>query len=134
MIPKKSKILYKEISEEFNISENLVDSLVDFYYKELKNKLINLEYPRINVEGLGQFVVRNRLVSNSIPKYNKMLENHDTSTFKAYYNKKAIEERIELLKKIEKQLKSESERKTIFNKNKYEKYTQNNLGEQETDS
>jgi ribosomal protein L18E len=63
-----------------------------------------------------------------------MLENHDTSTFKAYYNKKAIEERIELLKKIEKQLKSESERKTIFNKNKYEKYTQNNLGEQETDS
>ena len=35
MIPKKSKLLYKDVSEEMNVSENLVDTLIDFYYKEL---------------------------------------------------------------------------------------------------
>ena len=134
MIPKKSKLLYKDVSEEMNVSENLVDSLIDFYYKELKNTLTNLEHPTINVEGLGQFVIRKNLVTKSIPKYNKMLENHDTSTFRAYYNKKAIEERVQLLEKMSDMINQDSLRKEIFNQNKNEKYTQNNLGEQKTDS
>lgn len=134
MIPKKSKLLYKDVSEEMNVSENLVDTLIDFYYKELKNTLTNLQHPTINVEGLGQFVIRKNLVTKSIPKYNKMLENHDTSTFKAYYNKKAIEERVQLLEKMNEMINQDSLRKEIFNQNKNEKYTQNNLGEQKTDS
>ncbi len=134
MIPKKSKLLYKDVSEEMNVSENLVDSLIDFYYKELKNTLTNLQHPTINVEGLGQFVIRKNLVTKSIPKYNKMLENHDTSTFRAYYNKKAIEERVQLLEKMSEMINQDSLRKEIFNQNKNEKYTQNNLGEQKTDS
>lgn len=134
MIPKKSKLLYKDVSEEMNVSENLVDTLIDFYYKELKNTLTNLQHPTINVEGLGQFVIRKNLVTKSIPKYNKMLENHDTSTFKAYYNKKAIEERVQLLERMNEMINQDSLRKEIFNQNKNEKYTQNNLGEQKTDS
>ena len=134
MIPKKSKLLYKDVSEEMNVSENLVDSLIDFYYKELKNTLTNLQHPTINVEGLGQFVIKKNLVTKSIPKYNKMLENHDTSTFRAYYNKKAIEERVQLLEKMSEMINQDSLRKEIFNQNKNEKYTQNNLGEQKTDS
>lgn len=129
MIPKKSKLLYKDVSEEMNVSENLVDALIDFYYRELKNTLTNLQHPTINVEGLGQFVIRKNLVTKSIPKYNKMLENHDTSTFKAYYNKKAIEERVQLLEKMNEMMNQDSLRKEIFNQNKNEKYTQNNLGE-----
>ena len=129
MIPKKSKLLYKDVSEEMNVSENLVDALIDFYYRELKNTLTNLQNPTINVEGLGQFVIRKNLVTKSIPKYNKMLENHDTSTFKAYYNKKAIEERVQLLEKMNEMMNQDSLRKEIFNQNKNEKYTQNNLGE-----
>ena len=129
MIPKKSKLLYKDVSEEMNVSENLVDTLIDFYYRELKNTLTNLQNPTINVEGLGQFVIRKNLVTKSIPKYNKMLENHDTSTFKAYYNKKAIEERVQLLEKMNEMMNQDSLRKEIFNQNKNEKYTQNNLGE-----
>jgi nucleoid DNA-binding protein len=134
MIPKKSKLLYKDVSEEMNVSENLVDALIDFYYKELKNTLTNLQHPIINVEGLGQFVIKKNLVTKSIPKYNKMLENHDTSTFKAYYNKKAIEERVQLLEKMNEMINQDSLRKEIFNQNKNEKYTQNNLDQPETDS
>ena len=37
MIPKKSKLLYKDVSEEMNVSENLVDTLIDFYYKSYAN-------------------------------------------------------------------------------------------------
>lgn len=134
MIPKKSKLLYKEVSEEANVSESLVDSLIDFYYKELKNTLTNLTHPRINVEGLGHFVIRKNLVTKSIPKYYKMLENHDTSTFKAYYNKKAIEERVKLLEQMQTLINLDSEKKEIFNQNKNEKYTQTNLAKPERDT
>lgn len=134
MIPKKSKLLYKDVCEEMNVSEHLVDSLIDFYYKELKNTLTNLKHPRINVEGLGQFIIRKNLVIKSIPKYNKMLENHDTSTFRAYYNKKAIEERVQLLEKMSEMIYQDSLRKELFNQSKNEKYTKPNLEQPETDS
>lgn len=134
MIPKKSKLLYKDVCEEMNVSEHLVDSLIDFYYKELKNTLTNLKHPRINVEGLGQFIIRKNLVIKSIPKYNKMLENHDTSTFRAYYNKKAIEERVQLLEKMSEMIYQDSLKKELFNQSKNEKYTKTNLEQPETDS
>ena len=38
MIPKKANSLYKEITEEFNVSENLVESLIEDYYKTLRKK------------------------------------------------------------------------------------------------
>jgi hypothetical protein len=63
-----------------------------------------------------------------------MLENHDTSTFKAYYNKKAIEERVQLLKKMQDLITKDSHRKKIFNQNKHEKYTQINLAKPERDT
>ena len=91
MIPKKSNKLYKEIAEDLEVSETLVGELIEFYYNEIRQLLSNLVCPRINVEGLGQFVIKPKLVRNAIPRYTKSLENHDTSTFAAYYNKKGIE-------------------------------------------
>lgn len=73
MIPKKSNELYKELAEEMSISVELVEDLIQDYYKNLRNKLTNLTNPRINVEGLGQFVARPGLVIKSIERYKKAL-------------------------------------------------------------
>jgi 4-alpha-glucanotransferase len=134
MIPKKSNKLYKEVAEDLEVSETLVGELVEFYYNEIRQLLSNLVCPRINVEGLGQFVIKPKLVRNAIPRYTKSLENHDTSTFAAYYNKKGIETKLELLILLEQKITEQELKKTNFKITKNESSIKSNLGEQEGDS
>ena len=94
---KKARLLYEEISEEKDLSKDLVESLVDFYYKNVRTLLSELYHPRINITGLGIFTARENAVKKAIPRFEKYLKNHDTSTYSAYYNKKMLEEKVEFL-------------------------------------
>ena len=119
---------YAKTGQELDISNILVEELVEFYYNEVRQLLSNLVFPRINVEGLGQFVVRPKLVRNAIPRYTKILQSHDTSTFAAYYNKKSLETKLELLILLEQKITEQELKKTNFKKTKYESSTENTLG------
>ena len=131
MKPKKSSELYKQVSEDLNIDQDLVESLIEFYYKDVRKLLTNLSYPRINIDGLGHFVARHGIVNKAIDRISKGLENHDTSTFKAYHNKKAMEIKLNLLESLKKKIDVEFTRKIEFLKTKNnESSTQSNLGEQ----
>lgn len=134
MIPKKSSILYKELAEEINVPLELVEDLIQTYYKTLRNELTNLTQPRINVDGLGQFVARQALISKSIERYKNVLDSHDTSTFRAYYNKKMLEEKVEKLEALDIKIKAQNQKKQNFINKKNESSTQSNLGKQDTDS
>jgi fructose-specific phosphotransferase system component IIB len=129
MIPKKSSSLYKDVAESLNYSESLVEDIIEFYYTELRKTLSNLTHPRINVEGLGHFVAKTGLVRKSIPKYTNILKNHDTSTYGAYFNKKMIETKLELLIQLEHKILLQEIKKDEFKKTKHESSSENNLGE-----
>jgi hypothetical protein len=131
MIPKKANSLYKEMTKEFDISEDLVESLIETYYKTLRKKMSNLSDLRINVDGLGHFVLKIQKVKKAIPHYEKVLENHDTSTFGAYHNKKSVEEKLELLNNIHSKVEKELLKRKTF---KDEKHIKINLAEPKTDS
>ena len=131
MIPKKASSLYKEMTKEFDVSEELVESLIEFYYKTLRKKMSSLSDLRINVDGLGHFVIKMQKVKKAIPHYEKVLKNHDTSTFGAYHNKKSVEDKLELLIKIHEKVDEELAKRKKF---KDEKYSKINLAEQKTDS
>jgi hypothetical protein len=131
MIPKKASSLYKEIKEQFDVSEDLVESLIEDYYKTLRKKMSSLSDLRLNVDGLGQFVIKMQKVKKAIPHYEKVLENHDTSTFGAYHNKKNVEEKLELLNKIHVKVEEELLKRKTF---KNEKYSKTDMAEPETDS
>jgi len=127
MIPKKSNDLYKELAEELNISAELIEDLIQSFYKSLRNKITSLSHPRINIEGLGQFVAKPGLVRKSIDRYTKALSSHDTSTFKAYYNKKMLEDKVEALEKLSLKLNEVELKKQEFKKDKYEKQSQTDM-------
>jgi 4-alpha-glucanotransferase len=134
MIPKKSSALYKELAEELNCPLELVEDLIQYYYKEIRNNLTNLTHPRLNVEGLGQFVARPGLVKKSIQRYKKALDSHDTSTFSAYYNKKMLEDKVECLENLDKKLNLAELEKENFKKEKNEKQLKGDLEKPETDN
>ena len=114
MKPKKANSLYQEIAEGQDISKHLVENIVEFYYKNARTLLTELHHPRINITGLGVFVARKKSINNAIPKFEKYLSNHDTSTYSAYYNKKLLEEKIESLHSIKDQIEEEKKRKEEF--------------------
>ena len=118
MNPKKVKKIYEAVAEDLNLNKDLVEDLVEFYYKDVRKLLTNLEYPRINVDGLGQFVAKPKAVSGSIEKITKSLDDHDTSTFKAYHNKKAMEVKLDLLTKLHSKILDQESKKQEFLKTK----------------
>jgi len=119
MNPRKAKRIYEIVSEDLNIKKDLVEDLVEFYYKDVRKSLTNLDYPRINVDGLGHFVAKPRIVSGSIEKITKSLDAHDTSTFKAYHNKKAMEIKLDLLIKLHSKILDQENKRQEFLKTKY---------------
>jgi nucleoid DNA-binding protein len=129
MIPKKANKLYKQLAEDLNIEEDLVDKFIEHYYKEIRSALVNLKYPRINVDGLGHFAIRPGLVNAHIPKFTKDLLAHDTTTFTAYHTKKGLELKLNQLITLEEKIKVEEKRKEEFKKTKNESSIKNNLGE-----
>ena len=126
MIPKKVNSLYKELTKEFDVTESFVEILVQNYYKELRKKLSGLTDLRINVDGLGHFVIKIQKVKKSIPHYEKVLKNHDVSTFGAYHSKKNAQDKLDLLILINEKAEEELKKRKNF---KDEKYIKTNLGE-----
>ena len=127
MIPKKYNILYKPVAEELNISETLVEDVISFYYKEVRFHLSSLSHPRINVDGLGQFVAKSFFIEKTIPRLTNKLMIHDTSTFNAYFSKKQSELKLESLIALKLKIDEEFNRKIEFKKIKNEGFIKNNL-------
>lgn len=129
MIPKKPNILYKDIAEENDLSENLVDALIGFYYKEVRKELSGLTHTRINIDGLGQFVVKARTVDALILKCERIIAKTDDYKFSSYFNKKRLEGKLEELRAIKVKLDADKEKKQTFLKDKHDRKANNNLEE-----
>ena len=134
MIPKKATKLYTQVADELGVNATLVEDLIECFYKDVRQNLTSLTHPRLNVEGLGHFVVKPGTVRKAIPRYQKSLENHDTSTFGAYYNKKMIEGKLEALIDIEKKISQQEDKKEQFKQKRNEDKSQRDMEEPETDS
>jgi nucleoid DNA-binding protein len=129
MIPKKPKLLYKQVAEEMNISEVLVDNFMTFYYKEIRKNLSELNYTKINIDGLGVMAIKPRTVDGLINKYKSKIERLTTDTISNYHFKKRLEDRVELLLKTKEMLEFDKQVKEDFLKNKQDGKTREDLGE-----
>lgn len=121
MIPVKPKILFKQIAEEEDISQQLIDDLVTHYYRTIRVLLSELKYTRINVDGIGQFVVKPKAVQKLIEKHNRNLANLDGYSIASYHNKIRLESRLEELNNVSLLIQQEKESKEQFKNTKHAK-------------
>ena len=129
MIPKKPIILYKQVAEDLNQSESLVDTFMTFYYKEVRKLLSDLSYTKINIDGLGQLVVKERTIDGLINKYNTRVNKTTTNTFSNYFDKKNLEVKLEKMNRIKVVLQQEKQLKERFLKDKADGKTGKDLEE-----
>lgn len=104
MIPKKPEVIIKEIAEQYDIPISTVDDIISFYYKSIRKKLSSLEDLRINLPGLGHFVIKKVSVDNMTKKYANMINKYNSETFSNYHNKKLAEAKLEKLTKARKKI------------------------------
>lgn len=88
MTPKKPQIIIKQIAEELDLPESMVDEIISFYYKEIRKNLSNLENIKLNLLGLGDFIVHKKSVDRLASKYEILKKRYNTDTFGNYHNLK----------------------------------------------
>lgn len=134
MIPKKPKEIIKQVAEELDIPQSMVDDVITFYYKTLRKKLSNLEDLKFNNPGLGHFLIRNTGVAKTIKKYELMRSGMGDATFSNYHNRKLIEARLDKLYTINKKIKEFMEVKKNFKDLRYGKQSEGYLEKPKTNS
>jgi nucleoid DNA-binding protein len=105
--PKKHKDFKEGIAEEVGVHPQVVDDFISFYYSKLRKKLSTLEYPRINVDGLGTFYLRKTKLENSIKKNKSTLGNLAKRTYNGYAQSESIQNNIEQMSKALEQMEAD---------------------------
>lgn len=126
MKPTKSKDLIKKTAAQLNLSEDVVRTVVDFYYSVVIKKIELLEEPSLFLHGLGTLKISRKKLQKSIEGLKKILDSNDQKDFKKVvkYNlsKSILEEKENALVKC-----------NNYYKKIYEKRNKN-LEKQRTDS
>jgi len=79
---RKAKDLIPDVAKELGKNAEEVNDVVDFYYKELRNKLESLKHPRVFVRELGVFYLSKKKLEESIEKLSVIVEKATPETFK----------------------------------------------------
>ena len=126
MQPKKPHLIISQVAEELNLPQSLVDDLISFYYKEVRKNLSSLEHPKVNLPGLGDFIILKRSVDRLTYKYTNLSKEYNTDTFKNYHNLKIAESKLERLGHAAKNIEQFAEKKKAFRDGRK---TKNNMEE-----
>ena len=118
MNPKKHKEFKRNIAEEVGVHQSVVDDFIAFYYAKLRKHLSNLQYPRIQVDGLGTFILRKSKLDKAIKKNKSMLGNIAKRTYNGFAKSEDIQLNIDNMEKAREQIEKSIIDKKNFKNNK----------------
>lgn len=134
MIPKKAKTLYKETAEDLNLSSDLVEDWVEFFYKDVRKKIANMEEIRYDLPNLGHLSIRKKIVLSKIIDNEKKISTLRQDTFDQYHKLQALKEQSEKLKHVKNLLDIESKKREEFKIKKHEIQLKGSLEKPKTDN
>lgn len=79
---------------------NLVQDITAFYWLKLRKSLSDLEYPIINIEGLGHLTIRPIKLNNLTIEYKQILKHINPKYFQNFHRMKDLEIKVEKLDKM----------------------------------
>lgn len=101
MVPRKVKSLYQPAAEVTGVEATLVESIVSFYWSEVKKAMIEGHAHNIMLHNLGTFTARPDKVQGLIDKYNRNLLYIQPTTFQRCHVIQEIKKRKETLERIQ---------------------------------
>ena len=129
MIPKKAKEFKKSVAEELNLSQELVDDVINFYWEKVRKSISSIDENSIEILNLGTFKLKTWKIDETVANYKNIIDKLD-GHFAKYAARKEYESKIELLEKAKKADDKEKERLNKIKTERYDKKVKDNLEEQ----
>jgi nucleoid DNA-binding protein len=112
--PKSHKSFREDIADEVGVHKSVVDDFITFYYAKVRKKLSSLDYPRINIEGLGTFYLRKNKLEKAIKKNKSFLGNLTKRTYVGFAKSEDVQINIDQMEKAMLQMEKDIKNKKDF--------------------
>ena len=114
MRPKKAKEFVDDVAKEVGFAKEVVESVIGFYYRELRQNLSDLSHNRVHVTNLGDFVTKHWKVDDKIEKLQKFEENNRSKGLQKITARFKTAESLYELKNLKKIIEEENQRKDFI--------------------
>ena len=128
MHPKKYKEFIPIVAEESNVNQQLVNDLVNFYWKDIRKMLSGCEAHNIIVNGLGTFKIRpwkikqvKERYEETINRYKTIMDSGQKVTLQKFSMVKEAENRLAKINNIERMLQEDEQKRKQVIKKRYDK-------------
>jgi hypothetical protein len=113
LVPKKPKDFFKPTADKLGLSEELVEKIVDIYWKEVRKALSSLRAPRITIANFGSFKVKHWIIDEQVKGYKEYLEKNqpENMTFNKHRIRADMEQRIIEIEAMREMVKKDLEKK-----------------------
>jgi hypothetical protein len=113
LTPKKSRSFIESTAKELKLNPNLVEHVVDYYWKGIRKSLVELKSPIIQVRSIGEFRLKVWDLEEQRRRYQLHLDSGDPNkmSFAKHQIRKDVEERLKNLNKVMEITSADKERK-----------------------
>ena len=118
MKPKSYKKIKEGIAEEVGVHQSVVDDFISFYFGKVRKALSNLDFPRVQVDSLGTFILRKSKLDKSIKKNKSILGNLKKRTYSGFAKREDIHKNIQQMEAAMKQIEQDILNKKEFKNGK----------------
>ena len=118
--PKKAKEFIPELSAELSLPKELVEDVINYYWREVRKSLSNLSHSRIHLTNLGDFIVKHWKVDEKIETLEKWEETNKQKGMQQITARFKTAESLFGLKNLKKIIEEENQRKEFIKLHKYE--------------
>ena len=126
MRPRKSKEFIPLIAEQSNVSAELAEDVILYYWREIRKSLSGLSHSRIHVTNLGDFVTKYWKVGDKIDMLEKWEESNKLKGLQQITTRFKTAESLFDLKNLKKIIEEENQRKDFIKLHKDESKRKHN--------
>ena len=112
--PKKAKDLIKPTAEITSFSEDLVSTVISFYWSEIRKSLSHLKHSRVHITNLGDFRIKHWKIDEKISFLENWEETNKQKGLQQITARFKVAESLYELKNLKKLIEEENQRKEFI--------------------
>lgn len=114
MRPKKAKEFIPEVAKMTSLSEDVVSSIVNYYWQAIRKNMSSLSHSRIHVTNLGDFTIKDWKIDEKIADLEKWEESNRQKGLQQMTARFKIAENIFDFKNLKSIMEEENQRKAFI--------------------
>jgi nucleoid DNA-binding protein len=108
--PRKAKTLIPDVASSLNISEDIVEKVISFYWQEVRKQLSVLGHTRVHLSNLGDFVIKHWKIDEKISTLHRFEENNKQKGLQQMTSRFKTAERLYELRNVKGLIEEEAQR------------------------